>query len=96
MKKMKENSPLKDICPGKKLTNHSARGTVVKTLKRSAVPKCKVKNVTGHVSEKGLDDYDSGDENKQQMISNIIDGSKNSIQTFQRAPVPLQPPSNSC
>ena len=40
MKTMKENSPLKDVCQDKKLTNHSARKTVVKKLKTSGIPKC--------------------------------------------------------
>ena len=35
MKNMKKNSPLKDLCPEKNLTNHSARKTVVKKLKSS-------------------------------------------------------------
>ena len=73
MKKMKENSPLKELCPQKKITNHSARKTVVKKLKRSGVPKSEIKNITGHASAQGLDDYDSGDEREQQMISRIID-----------------------
>ena len=30
MKEMKLNSPLKDLCPDKRLTNHTARKTVVK------------------------------------------------------------------
>ncbi|KAJ7380791.1 hypothetical protein OS493_007173, partial [Desmophyllum pertusum] len=76
MKKMKDNSPLKDICPEKKITNHSARKTVVKKLKSSGVPKCEIKNITGHTSAQGLDDYDSGDEQEQQMISRIIDNSR--------------------
>ena len=33
MKTMKEDSPLKDVCPEKKLTNHSARKTLVKKFK---------------------------------------------------------------
>ena len=64
MKTMKENSPLKDVCPDKKLTNHSARKTVVKKLKSSGIPKCEIKNTTDHSSEQGLDDYDSGDEKR--------------------------------
>ena len=46
MKTMKEDSPLKDVCPEKKLTNHSARKTVVKKLKSSSIPKCEIKRVT--------------------------------------------------
>ena len=76
MKTMKEDSPLKDFCPKKKLTNHSARKTVVKKLKSSGIPKCEIKNITGHNSEQGLDDYDSGDENEQRMTSNIIDNAR--------------------
>ena len=75
MKKMKENSPLKELCPEKKITNHSGRKTVVKKMKSSGVPKCEIKNITGHASTQGLDDYDSGDEREQQMISRIIDNS---------------------
>ena len=77
MKTMKENSPLKDVCPDKKLTNHSARKTVVKKLKSSGIPKCELKNITGHSSEQGLDDYDSADENEQRGLSNIIDNATN-------------------
>ena len=46
MKNMKENSPLKDLCPEKNLTNHSARKTVVKKLKSPGIPKCEIKNIT--------------------------------------------------
>ena len=83
MKTMKENSPLKDVCQDKKLTNHSARKTVVKKLKTSGIPKCEIKNITGHSSEQGLDDYDSDDENEQRIMSNIIDNSTNARQALQ-------------
>ena len=80
---MKENSPLKDVCPDKKLTNHSARKTVVKKLKSSGIPKCEIKNITGHSSEQGLGDYDSGDENEQTIMSNIIQNATNARQVLQ-------------
>ena len=73
MKTMKEDSPLKDFCPKKKLTNHSARETIVKKMTSFDIPKCEIKNITGHNFEEGLDDYDSGDENEQRMMSNIVD-----------------------
>ena len=73
MKKMKLNSPLIDLCPEKRITNHSARKTVVKKLKSPGIPKCEI--ITGHTCAQGLDDYYSGDERDQQMISNIIDNS---------------------
>ena len=60
--------------PRKKITNHSARRQVVKKLKSGGVPKCEIKNITGHASEKGLDDYDSRDENEQRILSNVISG----------------------
>ena len=41
-----------------------------------ALPKCEIKNITGHNFEQGLDDYDSGDENEQKIMSNIIDNAK--------------------
>jgi len=73
MKNMKKNSPLKDLCPEKNLTNHSTRKTVVKKLKSSGIPKCEIKNITGHASANRFDDYDSGDEREQQIISRAID-----------------------
>ena len=62
LKNMKVNSPLKEICPDKKITNHSARKTVVKKLQRYGVQRSDIITVTGHASEKGLDFYDEGDE----------------------------------
>ena len=53
MKTMKKNSFLKVTYPDKKLTNHSDRKTVVKKLKSSGVPKCELKNITGHSSKQG-------------------------------------------
>ena len=73
MNNMKENLPLTDLFPKKNLTNHSARKTVVKKLKSSGMPKCEIKNITGHASVQGHDDYDSGDEREQQIISQAID-----------------------
>ena len=36
------------------------------------MPKCEIKNIVGHASVQGLDDYDSGDEREQQIISRAI------------------------
>ena len=85
MKRMKKNSPLKDLCPKKNLTNHSAPKTVVKKLKSSGIPKCEITNITGHASDNGLDDYDSGDEREQQIISHAINtGPVHSRDTLRR------------
>ena len=69
MKTMKKNSFLKVTCPDMKLTNHSDRKTVVKKLKSSGVPKCELKNITGHSSKQGLDDYDAGDERRRSLYT---------------------------
>ena len=89
MKTMKEDSPLKDVCPEKKVTNRAARKTVVKKLKSSGIEKCEIKNITGHNSEQGLDDYDSGDENEMKIMSNIIDNANSAASTSGQVLHPL-------
>ena len=68
MKNMIANSPLSTSCK-KKITNHSARRTLIKTLKNKQIPKCDIISITGHTTEAGLDPYDSGDEFQQESIS---------------------------
>ena len=77
MKSMASNSPLQQST-SKKITNHSARKTLVKKLKSNNVPKSEIIGITGHNSEAGLDAYDSGDENQQCVISNAIDNNNKS------------------
>ena len=89
MKTMKEDSPLKYICPEKKVTNRAARKTVLKKLKSSGIEKCAIKNITGHNSEQGLDDYDSGDENEMKIMSNIIDNANSAASTSGQVLHPL-------
>lgn len=72
MKTMIQNSPLASTI-NKKITNHSARKTVVKKLKKANVPKCDIIAITGHTTEAGLDAYDSGNEDHQEMLSHNID-----------------------
>ena len=57
---------------GKKLTNHSARKTLVKKLKAANQPRSAIIGVTGHTNERSLADYEEGDENEQRLISSII------------------------
>ena len=79
MKRMVANSPLNDetsAVPGstkKKFTNHSARKTLVKKLKKNKYSKSEIITITGHTNEKGLDAYDSGDEDQQRQLSHAID-----------------------
>ena len=86
---MKENSPLQDMCPEKRLSNHSVRKTVVRKLKANGVPKSEI-ITTGHRQDQSVEDYDSGNEDEQRQLSNIIDGKEIHLnQTASR--VPLQP-----
>ena len=71
MKQMIANSPISDT--SKKITNHSARKTVVKKLKHNQFAKSDIITITGHNNERGLDPYDSGDEAQQKQMSLSID-----------------------
>ena len=42
MQSMKENSPLQEMCPDKRLSNHSVRKTVARKLKAKGVPKSEI------------------------------------------------------
>ena len=72
MQKMVASSPLANTV-AKKITNHSARKTLVKKLKSNNVPKSDIIAITGHTTEAGLDDYDSGNEEHQEALSHKID-----------------------
>nr|XP_058942216.1 uncharacterized protein LOC131770516 [Pocillopora verrucosa] len=56
----------------KKFTNHTTRKTVVKKLRAASVERQSIIQVTGHASEKSLNDYDEGSEKEQRQLSNII------------------------
>ena len=68
---MVKNSPL--LNTSKKITNHSARRTVINKMRRNQIPKSDIIAVTGHRTEAGLDAYDSGDEEQQLLLSHAID-----------------------
>ena len=90
MKGMKENSPLQEICPDKRLSNHSVRKMVVRKLKAKGVTKSEIITITGHRQEQSVEAYDSGKEDEQRKLSNVIDGKE--IQFNQATSrVPLQP-----
>ena len=74
MKSMKENSPLQDMCPEKRLSNHSVQKTVVRKLKAKGVPKSEIITITGHRQKQSVEAYDSGNEDEQRQQSNFIDG----------------------
>ena len=56
----------------KKLSNHTTRKTVVKKLRAASVGRQSIIHLTGHASEKSLNDYDEGSEKEQRQLSNII------------------------
>ena len=90
MQTMKENSPLQQMCPEKRLSNHSVRKTVVRKLKAKGAPKSEIVTITGHRQEQSVEAYDSGNDDEQRQLSNIIDGKE--IQLNQpTSRVPLQP-----
>ena len=60
MKEVIKNIPLETS--KKKLTDHTARKTVVKKLRAASVERQSIILVTGHASEKSLNDYDEGSE----------------------------------
>jgi len=90
MKCIKENSPLQDMCPEKRLSKHSVWKTVVRKLKTKGVPKSEIIIITGHRQEQSVEAYYPGNEDEQRQLSNIIDGKESHLnQTASR--VPLQP-----
>lgn len=74
MKMMIADTPLEGS--SKRLTNHSARKTLVKKLRANNVERSSIINVTGHRNEQSLNDYDEGNENEQRQISNLISNAK--------------------
>ena len=63
------------------LTNHSARKTTVQKLIFFGFLKCEIKNITGHSSERGLDTYDSGNDDEMFAMSSAISKFKYSSST---------------
>ena len=75
----------------KKLTNHSARKTVIKKLRKSGKSRSEIIEITGHSKERGLDPYDSGDECQQREMSLKIDQpgpSSSHLKTFSKDSLP--------
>ena len=57
-------SPFAKLRANKKTTNHPARRTTVRKLKSFGFPKSEIKNITFHSSERGVDAYDSVNEDE--------------------------------
>ena len=74
---MKNMIAKSQLTTNKKLTNHSARRALIKSLKKSKV----IITITGHSTETGLDTYDSSGEAQQEAISLAIDNINNNTTT---------------
>ena len=83
MKSMAAQAEIED----KRLTNHSARKTLVKKLKAANQPRSAIIGVTGHTNERSLADYEEGDENEQRLISSIISSAGQASTSNQRRPL---------
>ena len=82
---MKENSPLQDMCPEKRLSNHSVRKTAVRKLKAKGVPRSEIITITSHRQERSVEAYDSGNEDEQRQLSNIIDGKEIHLKPYSQS-----------
>ena len=72
MKLIVKDTPLEHC--GLKFTNHSGRKTVIKKLKHAKVPESSIIKLTGHTTEKGLRNYDPGDDGEFTSMSHAITG----------------------
>ena len=92
---MKKKRPQKQNCAQKIIRNHSARKTTAGNLKSFRFPKCEIKNITCHISERGRDAYDSGNEDEMFSMSPAISKFKYCTwtvvqKTFKPSPSPVQ------
>ena len=81
LSRMKKKWPLEELSANKKVTNNSERKTTVRKLKSFKFPKCETKNIIGHCSERGLDAFDSGNEDEMLAMSSAISKCKYSTST---------------
>ena len=83
MKSMASQAEIKS----KRLTNQSARTTLVKKLKAANQPRSAIIGVTGRTNDRSLADYEEGDENEQRLISSIISFDGQASKSNQRRPL---------
>jgi len=88
MKSMKINSPLSEVSQNKKNNQSLSTENNSKEIKSAGISKCEIKNITGHSTEKGLDAYDSGNEDEMHAMSKVISGTGNNHQSQS---LPLHP-----
>ena len=81
LSRMKKKSPLEELSANKKVTNNSERKTTVRKLKSFKFSKCETKNIIGHCPERGLDAFDSGNEDEMLAMSSAISKCKYSTST---------------
>lgn len=69
---MKDCAQLAGIGKDKRITNHSARKTLVQKLQDNNIPPTQIVQITGHKNLKSVNNYSSLREQQQQDISSIL------------------------
>ena len=79
----KVNSLLKDMCVASgfngKVTNHSARKTMIQKLKDNNVPDTDIIQLSGHRNLQSLNSYNKLNEDRQERLSNLLNVDSGSI-----------------
>ena len=58
----------------KNVTNHSARKTMIQTLKNSKIPDTDIQQISGHANIQSLNNYSEMNMEAQEEVSNILAG----------------------
>jgi integrase len=69
---MKDWAQLAGIGKDKRITNHSARKTLVEKLQDNNIPPTQIVQITGHKNLQSVNNYSSLREQQQQYISSIL------------------------
>ena len=73
MKDMFDKAGLK-VDGDKNVTNHSARKTMIQTLKNSKIPDTDIQQISGHANIQSLNNYNEMNMEAQEEVSNILAG----------------------
>ena len=79
---MKDCAEMAEIGLDKRITNHSARKTLVQTLQDKNVPPTQIIQVTGHKNLQSVNNYSTLREKQQEDISTILSSSLSHTENF--------------
>ena len=79
---MKDCAEMAEIGLDKRITNHSARKTLVQTLQDKNVPPTQIIQVTGHKNLQSVNNYSTLREKQQEDISNILSSTSSHTPNF--------------